>query len=392
MIDPADGNDGENQVHDANHYRLQHRGIGAEAHAAENLGGVVEHHVDAHELLQDRQPDADQDDGDAKGKERAPALTGIADLGTFAGRILGAVQILENVMACFTLAAKDEPARALGNRFQQPEKQQRGRRLDCEHDSPAGGEVPCLVTLDGNAVIAEVGGKYPGDDGELVVRNQPAADRSGRDLGDVHRGADRGQTHADAADYPVENEQAVEMRALPDGRETELRDCGTERRYGEQDGAQSEDAPRAETLTQYRGDRAADDTAEQRTRHQSAETRARLKLGESEWHNEVLIQGVHRTRDHRRVVTEQQPPECGDQSYAVDVSLAQDHGPPGDVSCLLACSATSWQQTTVLLSYWLVSGSALTVIENGAELTTSRQSPAQGSPSAPPRPTSRQQE
>ena len=62
VIDGEDGDHGEGEVDRADNDGLQQRGIGGHAHALEDVGRVVEHHVDADELLEDRQRDADEDD------------------------------------------------------------------------------------------------------------------------------------------------------------------------------------------------------------------------------------------------------------------------------------------------------------------------------------------
>jgi hypothetical protein len=59
-IHAQNGNYGESKVDRAHNDRLQQRGIGGHAHAFENIRRIIEHDVDADELLEDRQRDADE--------------------------------------------------------------------------------------------------------------------------------------------------------------------------------------------------------------------------------------------------------------------------------------------------------------------------------------------
>src|SRR6185437_577688 len=61
---------GEDRVGGAHDDRLQHGTVGRSAEVAEHQRGVVEHGVDADELLEYRQEDAYDDHGGAEGEQR----------------------------------------------------------------------------------------------------------------------------------------------------------------------------------------------------------------------------------------------------------------------------------------------------------------------------------
>jgi hypothetical protein len=76
LIHGQNGNHGEDQVDRADNDGLEQRGIGVNAHVLENFRRIIEHDVDADELLEDRQHDADENEQRAEGKQFAGVMFG----------------------------------------------------------------------------------------------------------------------------------------------------------------------------------------------------------------------------------------------------------------------------------------------------------------------------
>ena len=68
MVDGENGYHREGEVDRAHNDGLEERGVGGEAHAFEDVSGVVEDYIDADKLLEDGQHDADEDDEHSKGQ------------------------------------------------------------------------------------------------------------------------------------------------------------------------------------------------------------------------------------------------------------------------------------------------------------------------------------
>ena len=122
-------------------------------------------------------------------------------------------------------AVLDQPARALGHEEHQEEEEQGRDGLGAEHPAPAGLAVPGGENLGGRGArrhglgdqpVDDLGQQDADDDGQLIDRDEPAADLGRRDLGDVHRREVRGQADADPADDAEDDEDGeVRGQAVP---------------------------------------------------------------------------------------------------------------------------------------------------------------------------------
>ena len=142
-------------------------------------------------------------------------------------------------------------------------------------------------------IVREVGEQDPQNDVELGDRHQPAPERGGGDLRDVHRRDDRGPADAQAAE-----EAEDEKRGPAPGQSAPDRRDEVEESDGEQD---------ASTAKGVRGasdrDR-ADDRPDEGTRHGEAEPEAAQPIHP--------LKGLGRSRDDRGVEAEEQTTQRGD--------------------------------------------------------------------------------
>jgi hypothetical protein len=160
-------------------------------------GRVVDHGVDADELLHEKQPDADEDrPATRQGKHRGYAVeAGIAnrriDLVNLLMRAVKA-QPGPHRLCRLVIAHECQPHRRFHQQQGQPAQDEARDRASAQKESPLG-----LVREHRKADVCE---QDADRDHQLEDADQRAAAGNGRDLGDVQRGRDRYGPHADSDD------------------------------------------------------------------------------------------------------------------------------------------------------------------------------------------------
>ena len=203
--------------HRRDHGDRSHDWLCVEADRLPQHVGVVEDHVDADELLEDRQPEADPDDAvEAAGRlaQVAPgrlvlALQRLLDPVDGDLEVLLAEQHGQHPAGFRNLVAGNEIARRLRNGEGQHAVQDRGHRHHQEHPAPGLQPEPQRLARAAGELRQQVVDRErqedAGHDRQLLQRAEPAADARRRRLGDVGRRDDRGHADADAADDPEQH-------------------------------------------------------------------------------------------------------------------------------------------------------------------------------------------
>ena len=321
------GDEGEEDVDDAHDDGVDH-GVG-HAHIAEDAGGIVEHGVDAYGLLEDAEHDADEDAEVAVGEEALGAHgDGLLDVGEDLCCARAAIDALEDAEGAVVATYHDEVARRLGHEADEQGEEACGHSFGTEHIAPAGLDGPRVAAGgygvdalaygfdDGVGVVAEdeevdeIDDELAEDDGELVPRDEHAADVGGRHLADVHGADGRGQTYAYAANDAVDvegDEQREGGHAM--GMDEELGRHGAESRDKEEDAGHDERALTAEARGQQaRECRAYDAADERRRRGEAVHEIGVLEILGAE---EEGLQTFFCARDDGGVVAEEEAAEDG---------------------------------------------------------------------------------
>lgn len=336
-VDREDGHHREDDVDDAHDHRLEHRRVARGSHVGEDARRVVEHHVDADGLLEEREQDAYHDDLAAVGEEAfAPLVDRRLDVGQNRARLRGAVDALQNGEGLLVAALECQEARCLGD--EQDEQQEGAGRegLREEHAPPADGDHRLLdgfgriAQIVADEVVDEVDDQHAEDDGELVARDERAADARRRDFGDVHRAQGRGQADAHAADDAVEVERDEQCAGgFAVGQDAAFGPPRPDGRDEEEHGGQDERALAPQARGAEARDGAAEDAAQQGARGGEAVEPGRV--GEVPGRAEELVEGLFGARDDGRVVAEEQTADDGDQHDGEQVGAAPRFGFRGHV-------------------------------------------------------------
>jgi len=325
-----DGDDGEDEVDGADDDGLEERGVGIEADVLEDLGCVIEDDIDADELLEDGEHDADENQERAEGEQAAGMMLGKgdADLGDFALGFDRAGQFAEDGAGAGFVAPQHEVTGRFGDEHEEQEEREGGNGAGGEHVAPADLVEPGIAVADtGNAVVDEIDDEHAEDDGELVPSDEIAADFGGRNLGDVHGRKHGGQAHADAAEDAVKDEvNHVRRAAVTDGGEEEFGGGGTERGHQEEHGGNDQSPFAADVGADPAAQQAADDAADERAGCDEAQQGVGgVRVGEMARVNEVGAEAAHGTGDDGGVVAKQQTAKRRGQSQEDDVGVQAGH-------------------------------------------------------------------
>ena len=199
--------------------------------------------------------------------------------------------------ASSSLSFLDEEARRLGDEEEGEEEREGGHGGRGEHPPPA------RRAAVGQRPVHEVREQDAGDDGHLVERDEAAADRLRRDLGDVEGGEDRGDADREAADEAGGHELGERARHR-----------GADGRRGEQQRRGDQDPLAAEAVGEPARERRAGGAAE--------EERARRDLRAVRRELQVLAQEEEGAVDDRGVEAEEQSRDRGDRGDEVRVAAA----------------------------------------------------------------------
>ena len=235
-VDERDGDDREQHVDAGGDERcLEGLGLG-ESHGLPDGVGVVEDRIDADELLECAEHDADPDNGHQS--QRAPAdvrearlvvplerLLDVVDHGRHVDGVDGA----EHLGGLGWLADGDEVPRGFGDAQHEQGVDHRRDHHAEEHPLPRlQAEQPGVARVAAGGLQDEVvdqpGGEDADDDRELLEGTHAAANRRGGDLGDVHRCHHARHADAGSADEAPQHEiRDSDGEGLPDGRDEEER-------------------------------------------------------------------------------------------------------------------------------------------------------------------------
>ena len=177
----------------------------------EHLRAVVEHRVDADQLLEQRTAGCRRR---APGRRRRTAcrLVSFSEASISARTILASsslASLVRTSRAFSFLALEHEAARRFRNEEQQQHEQAGRNRAAGQHPAPAVVVHPVRVTVAAkllDEVVHEVRHRDAADDRDLLVGDQRAALGGRRDLGDVHGREHRGEADAHAAEEAMADE------------------------------------------------------------------------------------------------------------------------------------------------------------------------------------------
>jgi len=108
-------------------------------------------------------------------------------------------------------------------------------------------------------------------------------------------------------------------------RETHFGISRSDRRNDKQDGGYHQAAFAPQRRSHDTSDHTAQHAADQRTRHGKPQQRAGRRLTQAERRNEIQIEVLHRSRDHRGIVAEKQTAECRYQCQEHQVAVIFIH-------------------------------------------------------------------
>ncbi len=209
----------------------------------------------------------------------------------------------ENGARLLRISVFGQPARAFRHQQHSKKKQQRRSGGQSEHPAPAllaePGIADELVSRAGRELAHEkpvdvLGKQNAQDDGELINRNELAANLSGRDFGDIHRRQIRRQTDGHAAeDAPHDEDREVVGQRVAKGSHRK-----EQRGHDEQPFA-------PEFVTERAGDQGSKQTANQRATVRPADLRLARQL-------EVPLKKRFRPADDHPIPTEQETAHRGD--------------------------------------------------------------------------------
>ena len=208
MIDGRERHQGKGGHRHADDDGLQERTVGRGAEILEHQRRVIEHRVDADELLEHRQQDPDEEDLAAVAHERPRLLDQRgADTGK---RLMGFVlmrQPKKQFDRVVVAVAHDEPARAVRRAEEQQKEQERRQGFGRQHPAPAGDQYPMVVALERDGPVDEIDDGDAGYDGDLLEHHEPAAHMGRGDFGDIERRQHGSDAHTDAADDAIDDER-----------------------------------------------------------------------------------------------------------------------------------------------------------------------------------------
>ena len=279
------------------------------AHVLEHVRREIEHRVDADDLLEDRQHDADDQHQPAIAEQR----TGVLDerrLDLLERRVgIAAAEPLEKRERFRIAVLEHEKARCF--RHQQHEEDEQGRRDRGrgEHVAPAVIHEEIVVAKRLHEVVHEIDEVDADDDGDLLQGDEQPARRRRRDLGDVHRRQHRGHADRGAAHQAVEDEERQRIGTVR--AETELRKARADRGHEEQHARHQEAGAAAPAGGDRACDRSAEHAAQKRAADRETGEEVRLCLGQMARRNEVEGDRICRAGDHGGVVAEQQSAQRG---------------------------------------------------------------------------------
>lgn len=214
----------------------------------------------------------------------------------------------------------DQPTGTLGNAKDQDEQKHRRHHLREEHQPPPRMGQPRLITAQGDRIIDKIDHQHTEDDGKLIPRHQSAPLFGRSHLGDIHRRQHRGQTDPDSSDDPIYDKTNNEFMRLS-GRETHLRIGRSNRRQNEQHRSDHQAPFTSQTGRHESTDHSADDTSDQGARHGKPQQRAGCCLIQPQRIDKIDLEILHRTRNNRRIVSEQQTAQCSDQRQKHQVAI-----------------------------------------------------------------------
>ena len=182
-----------------------------------------------------------------------------------------------------------------GTPQEQEEEEDRGDGAHGVHPAPVRGAGS------GEDPVDEVGQEDAGDDGQLVDRDEGAADAGRRDLGDVERREDGRRADAQAADEPEDDEFRDRPRqGAADGRDEE------------EDGRDEHEPPPPDPVADGAGQAGPEHAADEDDAHGPA----LLERVE----RELLLHVARRAGDDGRVEAEDQAADGGDEGDGEDVA------------------------------------------------------------------------
>ena len=222
-VDQGHRHQRHDQVGQADDDRLQQRaGFGSAGHP-EDVRRVVDHGVDAVQLVEGRDHKGEQQRLEVLALKQpllAAACLGVQrvhDLRRLASWIFVA-KAGEYPFGLFAPSAFRQPARAFGNPEHGQQKRRRRQCHDAEHPTPRRRIV--RPQDPGHQIVGEIGRENADHDVQLTDRHQHATPFGRRDFGDVHRRNHRCPADRDPA-QPAKQQQRV---PVPGQRTAERRD------------------------------------------------------------------------------------------------------------------------------------------------------------------------
>ena len=250
-----------------------------------------------------------------------------ADFGVNRAGLGRAVDAREHLQCLLIVSGEGQVTRGFGHEEDQQQKCRRGERFAEEHPAPADGDHGGLngfarvAQLVADQIVHEVDDQHAEDDGELVARDERAADLRGRDFGNVHRTHGRGKSHADTAQNAVDVERRQQrQRRFAVRQDAAFGPPRADGRDEEEHGRRDERAFASQTRGQQARQCTADDAAHQRAR--CGEAVHPRRVGEVRRTAEELVEGLLGSRHHGRVVTEQQAADDGHQHDRKQIGAA----------------------------------------------------------------------
>ena len=300
-VEQPDRDQGHADVDDPDRDRGQDRGRrGLDAGELDDRRRVVDHRVDARDLLQDREPDPDHESGlDQRLAQVTPATRLGADLALDLDDLL-----LDRLGVAGADPRQHRPRLEVAPRHHQPARALRHpQHPDPERECGDGAEAqhppPRLAVVEGEP--DHVGDDDADRDRQLEEGDQAPADVGRRNLGDVDGRRRRGEPDRDAEDHPGDHQDGGVGRG------------GANQRADEEDDRGGEDQhPAAVGVREPAGEAGAEHGAD---RHR-ADDEPGLEAGE------VEVRGDEQQRpgDDAGVVAEQQAAEPGDRRRHHDVA------------------------------------------------------------------------
>src|SRR6185312_4655115 len=268
MIDRENGDHSEDEIDGADDNGLEQRCVGGEAHAAENIRGVVHDHVDAHELLEDRQSNADEDEEHAVGKQLAGVMFADrgADLGNLFLGFLGGRQLGQHRARLRFISLEHEKTWGFRHEKKEDEKKCCGYGAGEKHVAPADRVEPHIAAAGlGDAKIDEKYDQHAENNGELVPCNQVAPYFRRCNFRNVHGREHGGEPNADAAENAVADKVPhVARPAMADWGEWEFWRGGAQGRDEEEHRGDDEATLAADACADPPAKEAADNTTDKR--------------------------------------------------------------------------------------------------------------------------------